>query len=118
MILYSHSSEIWVKQFIHGIPELDVDWLQVDLAELQRLSGEITEERPTSWIVPKIQYKIVIPGSYLPFLDWIEEKRLETLEWEAEEEEKKRARKQARQQRQQTLSMLSQLPLYGTYKHR
>ena len=45
--------------------------------ELQRLS-------PASFAVPKIEYKIVVPGSYLPFLDWIEEKSLGTVKWEAE----------------------------------
>jgi hypothetical protein len=64
-------------QFDHSIPELSIDWLQVDLAELQRLSA-------ASFAVPKIEYKIVVPSSYLPFLDWIEEKCLETVKWEAE----------------------------------
>ena len=53
-------------QFDHGIPELNIDWLQVDLAELQRLSA-------ASFAVPKIEHKIVVSGSYLPFLDWMEE---------------------------------------------
>jgi hypothetical protein len=102
-------------QIIHGIPELDIDWIQVDLAELQRLSEEVTEERQTSWAVPKIEYKIMIPDSYQPFLDWIEEKRLETVEWEAEQKEHRRARRLAREW---NLSLLSQLPFCGTNRER
>jgi hypothetical protein len=75
-------------QFDHSIPELNIDWLQVDLAELQRLSA-------ASFAVPKIEYKIVVSGSYLPFLDWIKEKCLGTVQWEAEEK-KKRTRDGAR----------------------
>jgi hypothetical protein len=112
---YAYSKESWRHQMhlIHGIPELDIDWLQVDSAELKRLSNEITEERPTSWAVPKIEYKIVVPGSYLPFLDWIEEKRIETLEWEKEQEEYEEKRRTQKSAQKRTLGLLSQLPFYG-----
>jgi hypothetical protein len=65
---WGYSEESWSHkmQLIYGIPELNIDWLRVDLAELQRLSM-------SSFAVPKIEYKVVVPGSYLPFLDWMEE---------------------------------------------
>jgi hypothetical protein len=65
---WGYSEESWSHkmQLIHGIPELNIDWLQVDLAELQRLGM-------SSFAVPKIEYKVVVPGSYPPFLDWMEE---------------------------------------------
>ncbi|KAE8454455.1 hypothetical protein EG329_000078 [Mollisiaceae sp. DMI_Dod_QoI] len=104
---YSHEEDRAKMEIIHDIPELDIDWLQVDLEELQRLSEETTEERPTPWTVPKIEYKIVVPVSYQPFLHWIEEKRLETLAWENEERERSQARGHARAL---ALSLLSNLP--------
>lgn len=84
---YSYSDEEGGEEMeiIHRIAKLNINWLKVNLEKLQRMSGEVTDARPTPWVVPKIECKIVIPDVYQPFLDWIEEKYVESLEWEKEQ---------------------------------